>query len=231
MPDDRGGRQLSEPERRQNPKPQRPPGGKVGRVPEQEVAKCVRNQAMKFLALPLMGAYEITLQPHYDQRGYFARRFSKSTFDEHGLESHFVENSVSYSTHRGTVRGLHFQKAPFAETKLVRCSRGSAFDVIVDLRPDSQTFGRWHATEISCDNYRALYIPAGFAHGFQVLQDGTELDYQISVAFNPDALAGVRHDDPDLAIPWPLPVERLSERDLSLPFLSQMSDGLYAAIP
>jgi dTDP-4-dehydrorhamnose 3,5-epimerase len=186
---------------------------------------------MQFLALPLLGAYEITLQPHYDERGYFARRFSKSAFADHGLENDFVESSISYNRHRGTVRGLHFQKAPFTETKLVRCSRGAAFDVIVDLRADSRTFGRWPAAEISCDNHLALYIPAGFAHGFQVLEDRTELDYQILPAFNPGATTGVRHDDPDLAIPWPLPPERLSERDLSLPLFSEMFHGRHPHVP
>ena len=176
---------------------------------------------MHFTALPLSGAYEIRREPQRDGRGLFTRRFSAALFAERGLATGFAECSLSQNQRRGTLRGLHFQQAPYAETKLVRCARGAAYDVIADLRRGSPTFGRWHACEISAANHLILYIPAGFAHGFQTLRDDTEIDYAITPAYRPEAARGIRHDDPDLAIRWPLPAGQLSPRDLSLPSLAQ----------
>lgn len=177
---------------------------------------------MRFVELPIAGAFEIVLDPHMDNRGHFMRTFSVSEFAGHGLETEFVERSLSYNRRSGTLRGLHFQAAPFAESKLVRCSRGAAFDVIVDLRRGSPSFGVWHGIEISADNHRMVYIPRGLAHGFQTLCDETEMDYMITPVYHPASSGGIRFDDPDLAIDWPLPVQCISARDLALPPLSAL---------
>jgi dTDP-4-dehydrorhamnose 3,5-epimerase len=170
-------------------------------------------------ALPLAGAFRIWLDPRTDERGFFARRFCADTFASHGLETDFVQRSVSYNTRRGTLRGLHFQASPHAETKIVRCTRGSAFDVIVDLRDGSPSFGRWHAETLTADNHIALYVPKGFAHGFQTLEDATEIDYEITPAYVPGFARGVRFDDKELGIEWPISWAILSDRDRDLPGL------------
>jgi dTDP-4-dehydrorhamnose 3,5-epimerase len=170
-------------------------------------------------ALPFAGAFRIRLDPKADERGFFARRFCVQTFASLGLETDFVQRSVSYNIHRGTLRGLHFQGAPHAETKIVRCTRGSAFDVIVDLRNGSPSFGRWHAETLTADNHIALYVPKGFAHGFQTLEDVTEIDYEITPAYVPGFARGVRFDDKELGIEWPISSAILSDRDRDLPGL------------
>ena len=173
-------------------------------------------------ALEFSGACRITLVPQPDDRGFFARRFCAETFARHGLETDFVQRSFSYNRHRGTLRGLHFQAAPHAETKLVRCTRGAAFDVIVDLRRESPTYGRWHAEELAAERLVMLYIPRGFAHGFQTLVDDTEVDYEITPGYAAEDARGVRYDDPRLGIPWPFPHPIVSDRDRLFPFLSEI---------
>jgi dTDP-4-dehydrorhamnose 3,5-epimerase len=175
---------------------------------------------MQFEALPLLGLFKILLEPRSDSRGFFARRFSAEGFAARGLETHFPERSFAHNAKRGTIRGLHFQEHPFAESKIIRCTKGAAFDVMVDIRIDSPTFGKWHVEEITEGDHVLLYVPKGFAHGYQSLTDETELDYEISEAFNPQAVAGIRWNDPALAIPWPLEIAILSARDLLLPDLA-----------
>ena len=173
-----------------------------------------------FSPAPLAGACVITPERLGDERGWFARLFDAATFAELGMDPAVVQTSLSYNARAGTLRGLHYQAAPHAEAKLVRCTRGAAFDVIVDLRPRSATFGRWAAFELSCDNQRMVFVPAGFAHGFQTLADDTELFYQMSEFHCPEAARGVRWDDPSLGIAWPPCARRiLSSRDLSYPEL------------
>lgn len=173
----------------------------------------------------LNGAYRIRLEPSVDERGFLARRFCATTFAELGLETDFVQRTISFNRFRGTIRGLHFQAPPVTETKIVRCTRGAAFDVIVDLRAGSPTSARWHGEEITADNRTMLYVPKGFAHGFQSLVDATEIDYEITPAYVPDAVRGVRFDDPRLAIAWPIAERIVSRRDRELPFVAEI-EGL-----
>ena len=159
----------------------------------------------------------VDIEPREDQRGFFARTWCRDEFARHGLDVDTAQNSVSINRRKGTLRGLHFQRAPHAETKLVRCVRGAIWDVVVDLRPDSPTFGKWQGFELTAANYRALSVPKGFAHGFQTLADDTEVFYQISTFYAPEAAAGYRYDDPAFAIEWPLPVAAISPKDLEWP--------------
>jgi dTDP-4-dehydrorhamnose 3,5-epimerase len=165
----------------------------------------------------LAGAFVIDLERKEDERGFFARTFCEREFFSHGLESRFVQCSVSFNARKGTLRGLHYQVPPHEEAKLVRCTNGAIYDVIVDLRPTSATYGQWIAVELSADNRRMLYVPKGFVHGFQTLCDGVELFYQMSEFFHPDSNLGIRWDDPKLAIRWPLPDPLISARDRALP--------------
>ena len=175
---------------------------------------------MIFHPLPLAGAYRIALSRQSDERGFFARRFCQEAFARGGLATHFVQRSVSFNKRNGTLRGPHYQVAPAEETKIVRCTRGAVFDVIVDIRPDSPTHGRWHSEELTADNHLMLYVPSGFAHGFQSLHDSTELDYEITAPYNPAATSGIHYADPTLGIPWPLPNPIVSDRDKGLPSLN-----------
>jgi dTDP-4-dehydrorhamnose 3,5-epimerase len=170
-----------------------------------------------FHELQLGGAYRIELQLIADQRGAFARRFCAEMFRARGLESDFVQRSVSYNRHAGTLRGMHFQAPPHLEAKLVRCTRGAVFDVMVDLRQDSTTFGQWYGETLTADNRIVLYIPKGFAHGFQTLVDDTDVDYEITPAYVPGAERGFRFDDRSLSINWPITDAILSDRDKALP--------------
>jgi dTDP-4-dehydrorhamnose 3,5-epimerase len=172
---------------------------------------------MIFHELRLVGAYRIEPQVVADERGAFARRFCADTFRARGLESDLVQRSFSLNTRAGTLRGMHFQAPPHLETKLVRCSRGAIFDVMVDLREGSPSYGQWHAEELSADNRAMVYIPRGFAHGFQTLVDDTEVEYEITPAFVPEAGRGFRFDDPLLNIAWPVEEIIISERDKALP--------------
>jgi dTDP-4-dehydrorhamnose 3,5-epimerase len=172
---------------------------------------------MKFQSLQLAGAYRIEPELIVDERGAFARRFCADEFRAHGLEIDLVQRSISFNARAGTLRGMHYQMPPHLEAKVVRCTRGAIFDVLVDLREGSPTYGQWHAEELTADNRIMLYIPKGFAHGFQSLVDNTEVDYEITPAFAPDAAAGFRFDDPRLAIDWPIADMTISERDKALP--------------
>ncbi len=172
---------------------------------------------MIFQELHLAKAYRIEPQAVADERGSFLRRFCAETFRAHGLESDLVQRSISFNLRAGTLRGMHFQAPPHLETKLVRCTRGAVYDVMVDLRVGSSTYGQWHGEELAADNRVMLYIPKGFAHGFQTLVDCTEVDYEITPAYVPGADRGFRFDDPWLNIRWPLPEAIISERDKALP--------------
>ena len=172
---------------------------------------------MRFEPLAVAGAFRIELEPHADDRGFFARTWSAEEFRSHGLSPSLVESSISLNRIAGTLRGLHYQAAPHEEAKLIRCTRGSAFDVVVDLRPGSPTFKQHTAVTISADNRMAIYVPEGCAHGFVTLEDATELDYQISTQYAPSHSRGVRWNDPAFSIPWPLTPICISERDLSFP--------------
>ncbi|HTP30174.1 MAG TPA: dTDP-4-dehydrorhamnose 3,5-epimerase [Anaeromyxobacteraceae bacterium] len=175
---------------------------------------------MRFLPTGLRGTYVIEQERIVDERGWFARTWCSREFAERGLDPGLVQCSVSFNPRRGTVRGLHYQVPPFAEVKLVRCSRGALFDVAADLRPDSATFGRWIGVELTPENGRMLYIPRGFAHGFITLADATEVSYQMSTAFSPDHARGVRFSDPLVRVEWPRPPEVISPRDRDAPDLS-----------
>ncbi|WP_137127527.1 dTDP-4-dehydrorhamnose 3,5-epimerase [Roseomonas sp. HF4] len=172
---------------------------------------------MRFSPTTLPDVVLIEPEPHYDVRGSFARTFCTREFAAQGLETSFVQHSVSHSRLCGTVRGMHFQRAPHAEVKIVRCIRGAIRDVLVDLRPDSPTFGRWEGFDLTADNGRSLYVPKGVAHGFQTLEAETVVAYLISEFYVPEASYGVRHDDPAFGIEWPLPPSAISEKDRDWP--------------
>jgi dTDP-4-dehydrorhamnose 3,5-epimerase len=174
-----------------------------------------------FEPLDLAGAFLVLPEPIEDDRGAFARLYCAQTFANQGLEPRLDQISLSFNRRAGTLRGLHLQRPPFAETKLIRVTAGAIWDVIVDVRAGSATFGQWRSVELSAANRRQLYVPAGFAHGFQSLTDGAEITYHISVPYRAEAQGGVRWDDPDLAIAWPSPQTAiLSDRDRALPPLS-----------
>ncbi|HEX9943431.1 MAG TPA: dTDP-4-dehydrorhamnose 3,5-epimerase [Thermoanaerobaculia bacterium] len=172
---------------------------------------------MIFRGTPLPGAWLLEPERFEDERGFFARTYCRREFEARGLDSAIAQCSVSYNHRRGTLRGLHFQSAPHEEVKLVRVTRGTAWDVIVDVRPGSPTFKRHFSVVLSAADGNALYIPKGFAHGFQTLEDGTEVFYQISEFYAPEAARGYRWDDPTFAIPWPEPPAVISEKDRNLP--------------
>jgi dTDP-4-dehydrorhamnose 3,5-epimerase len=161
----------------------------------------------------LQDARLVTLELKGDSRGAFARAFCEKEFAAHGLTARFVQHSRSISTRRGTLRGMHFQHAPHEETKLVSCVKGGIWDVIIDLRPDSPTFRHWQGFELTAGNRDQLYVPQGFAHGFQTLSDDTEVHYLISAFYEADAAGGVRYDDPAFGIDWPLPVSVIADKD------------------
>jgi dTDP-4-dehydrorhamnose 3,5-epimerase len=169
--------------------------------------------AMLFHATDLADARLVETIPHRDERGSFARVFCAHEFSQAGLPTDFVQHSVSRNRLKGTLRGMHFQTAPHEEAKLVRCARGAILDVIIDLRPRSPTYRHWQGFELTEDNGRELYIPKGFAHGFQTLTDDAEIHYLISAYYEPGAGSGVRWDDPAFGIKWPLPISTMSEKD------------------
>jgi dTDP-4-dehydrorhamnose 3,5-epimerase len=173
---------------------------------------------MQLTETSLPGAYVIDLEPIEDLRGFFARAWSARDLSSVGLESRIAECDVSFNTQRGTLRGMHFQRPPHAEVKLIRCIKGALYDVIVDLRTDSPTFRSWLGIELDDENRRMLYVPRGFAHGFQTLRDGTEVFYMISEGHVPGAAAGVRWNDPSFGIEWPIPEPTvISDKDRSWP--------------
>jgi dTDP-4-dehydrorhamnose 3,5-epimerase len=168
---------------------------------------------MIFTPAPLAGAFLIELEKRGDARGFFARAFCEREFAEHGLATRFVQANNSLSTKKGTLRGMHYQLPPGAETKLVRCIRGALYDVILDLRPDSPTFGRHYGAELSADNGRMMYAPRGCAHGFITLTDDAEAFYLVDQFYAPDCERGVRWDDPKFAIEWPARPTVISDKD------------------
>jgi dTDP-4-dehydrorhamnose 3,5-epimerase len=157
--------------------------------------------------IKLKGVFIVELERLDDRRGFFARAWSQKEFETLGLNPRWVESSISFNSKKGTLRGMHFQVAPYAQAKLVRCTSGSAYDVVIDLREDSPTFKQWSAVELTAENRKGLYIPEGFAHGFQTLEDRTEIFYQMSEIYAPQYARGVRWNDPAFGIEWP-PAER-----------------------
>lgn len=182
---------------------------------------------MIFRDTGLDDAYLIEPERICDGRGFFARTWCIDEFDAHGITADFVQCSASFNEKKSTLRGIHFQAEPCSEAKLVRCTRGRAFDVMVDLRPESRTYGEWKAFELSADNSRLVYVPPGFGHGFQTLEDRTEVTYHISEFYRRDLSAGVLWNDPDLAIPWPdMETPIMSSRDRHLPTLRNVAPTL-----
>jgi dTDP-4-dehydrorhamnose 3,5-epimerase len=176
---------------------------------------------MIFKETKLSGAFVIDIEPHEDLRGFFAGSWSAADFAAHGLSSTIAECNISFNKRRGTLRGMHFQAAPHAQVKVVRCTAGAIFDVIVDLRPESATFRQWVGVELTSANHRMLYVPVGFAHGFQTLVDDTEVFYQMSDVYAPDLAGGVRWNDPAFGIDWPECEERIiTNRDNEYPNFS-----------
>jgi dTDP-4-dehydrorhamnose 3,5-epimerase len=184
---------------------------------------------MRFTPAGLDGAYLVEPERHADDRGHFARTFCAREFAERGLTPAIAQSSISYNHARGTLRGMHYQLPPAAEAKLVRCTHGAVYDVLVDLRPDSPTYLRHVAVELTADEGAALYVPELVAHGFQTLEPGTEVAYQISEFHSPEHARGFRHDDPLFSIEWPLPVSAISERDLSWPDYEPTTAGRLAS--
>ena len=178
------------------------------------------KQHMIFCKTKLEGAWVIDLDKREDDRGFFGRTWCKKEFEAHGIKSDLVQSNLSFNKRRGTLRGMHYQVTPYEEAKLVRCTRGAIFDVMVDLRPDSPTFKQWMGVELTAENYRMLFIPEGFAHGYQTLQDNTEVMYQVSQYYAPDSEQGIRWNDPSFNIEWPEPEEKIiSNKDKNWPIL------------
>ncbi|MBI5569395.1 MAG: dTDP-4-dehydrorhamnose 3,5-epimerase [Desulfomonile tiedjei] len=189
---------------------------------------------MIFTETSLRGAYVIDLAPVADERGFFARTFCQREFRAHGLDGTFVQCNLSYNRTCGTLRGMHYQAAPHEEAKVVACLRGAVYDAIIDLRPRSQTFRAWTAIELSEHNRRMLYVPKGFAHGFQTLADDTEVFYLMSAFYDPDSARGVRWDDPAFGIAWPETLRRMvSARDEAYPLFEekQSANGFHRQEP
>lgn len=177
---------------------------------------------MRFTPLPLADAWLIEIEPIVDERGFFARTYCRDEFVAHGLKPELVQCNISHNRKAGTLRGMHYQKTPSAETKLVRCTRGAIYDVIIDLREDSPTYQQWHGVELTCESRSALYVPEGFAHGFLTMTDDVEVFYQMTEFYHADHASGVRYDDPALGIVWPGPVVVISERDANYPDLQEV---------
>lgn len=172
---------------------------------------------MIFTETDLKGAYIIELNKLVDERGFFARTWCKNEFESQGLNTVFVQANMSTNKVKGTLRGMHYQISPYEETKLIRCTKGAIYDVIIDLRPESITYKKWIGVELTSENYRILYVPENFAHGFITLEDGTEVSYQVSQFYAPGSERGARFNDPAFRINWPLDVSLMSEKDKSWP--------------
>jgi dTDP-4-dehydrorhamnose 3,5-epimerase len=168
---------------------------------------------MTFHETSIAGVFEIHPQLLRDERGFFARTWCRDEFREHGLESELIQCSISFNARKGTLRGVHYQDRPHPETKVVRCTQGAVYDVVIDLRPESPTFKDWIGVLLSADNRHMIYVPEGCAHGFMTLEDETEVFYQMSEAYRPDLARGVRWNDPAFEVRWPEQVEVISERD------------------
>lgn len=181
---------------------------------------------MIFLPTYLTGSYEIKLTPHEDNRGWFARFFCKDEFENIGHKKEWVQMNHSFTRNKGAVRGMHYQNLPYAEIKIVRCIAGAVFDVIIDMRKKSETFLQWYGAELSASKKNMLYIPEGFAHGFQTLEGDCELIYLHSEFYKPESESGLRYDDPAVKISWPLPVSEISNRDTELEYIDQNFEGI-----
>ena len=177
---------------------------------------------MIFKKTSLDNAYVISLEKKEDERGFFSRMFCKKIFDDFGLNNNIVQINTTLTSRKGTVRGFHFQYPPYSETKIVKCLRGKIFDVIVDIRKSSETFGNWFSIELSSKNRKMIYVPQGFCHGFQTLTEDVELLYFHSEYFHPHSEGGLAYDDKDLNIKWPLPISEISHRDLNHPTLQNI---------
>lgn len=178
---------------------------------------------MKFIPGQLEGVWIIDAEPRGDERGFLSRAYCEEEFAAHGLNTRWPQHNHTLTVAAGSVRGMHWQAAPKPEIKVVRCIAGRVLDVVVDVRRESPTFGRWEAVELSAANLRALYIPEGFAHGFQCLEDQCQLYYLMSESYHPDLARGLRWDDPAVGIEWPLPGINLSARDVALPLLEEIA--------
>lgn len=172
---------------------------------------------MKFTETRLKGAFIVEIEKLADDRGFFARSWCRKEFEARGLTSRVLQANVSFNRKKGTLRGMHHQLAPFQESKLVRCTRGAIYDVIIDLRPGSPTYKQWVGTELTADNYRLFFVPEDFAHGFLTLVDDTEITYQVSQFYTPGAEKGIRFNDPTFKIRWPLEVSVISDKDRNWP--------------
>jgi len=172
---------------------------------------------MKFVKTPLQGVFILELEKIEDDRGFFARSFCQEEFTSHNLDPVIKQCNISYNKHKGTIRGMHFQRAPYQEAKVVSCISGSIYDVIIDLRKDSPTYCQWYGIELKANEYKSLYIPEGFAHGFQTLEPETLIHYQISEFYKPDYAEGVRWNDPVFNIQWPVKITSISEKDKNYP--------------
>lgn len=181
---------------------------------------------MKFVEAPLAGAYVVELEPFVDERGLFVRTFCQKEFAKIGFHKQIVQINHSVTRQKGAIRGMHYQLPPACETKIIRCVQGKVFDVMVDLRAGLPYFMQWYGVELSKDNMRMVYIPEGFAHGFQTLTDNAELIYFVSAFYSPEYERGLRFDDPVLAINWPLKANGVSERDKNHPLLGEKVSGL-----
>jgi dTDP-4-dehydrorhamnose 3,5-epimerase len=181
---------------------------------------------MKFIETPLRGAYVIELEPLFDERGFFARTYCQREFAAVGLHQPIVQMNHSMTKQKGSIRGLHYQRPPADEAKIIRCVQGKVFDVMVDLRARSITFKRWYSVELSKDNMCMVYIPAGFAHGFQAITDEVEMIYYHSAFYNPEHEQGLRFDDPALMIRWPMPVSVISPKDRNYPLIDNTFNGI-----
>ncbi|HKW34962.1 MAG TPA: dTDP-4-dehydrorhamnose 3,5-epimerase [Candidatus Acidoferrum sp.] len=179
---------------------------------------------MIFTEAELRGAFVIDIERREDSRGFFARAFCQREFDAHGLKPVIAQANVAYNRKKGTLRGMHFQFPPAAETKLVRCTRGAILDIIVDLRPESPTYLQRVAVELNEENCRALYVPERFAHGYQVLRDNTETSYQVGEFYTPGSESGLLYSDPRLGLEWPLPVSVISDKDQGWKLLSEQEE-------
>lgn len=175
---------------------------------------------MKFIETQLKGAYIIEIEKNTDSRGFFARSWDVNEFKKNNLNEKIVQCNISFNKKIGTLRGMHFQKEPYQESKLVRCTKGKIYDVIIDLRSKSNTYKKWIGVELSENNYKMLYVPQGFAHGFQTLEDNSEIFYQMSEFYKPEQSAGIRWDDKNFDIKWPIIPPIISDKDLSYsPFM------------
>jgi dTDP-4-dehydrorhamnose 3,5-epimerase len=175
------------------------------------------EEGMKFTATEIQDVFVVELEKREDERGFFARGFCQREFDDHGMISQVVQANISYNRFKGTMRGMHYQVAPCEETKFLRCTKGSIYDVIIDMRPESATYKKWFGVELTDKNYKMLYVPRNFAHGFQTLEDETEVMYLVSEFYAPHTERGIRYDDPAFDIHWPLAVSQISDKDANWP--------------